>query len=67
MCGSGPAADGGGPSEEGRICGGCGRFDRGGARVEYLYVDLADQTYALTGAANGLASHLVRLGINYRF
>jgi outer membrane immunogenic protein len=37
------------------------------ARVEYLYVDLADQTYALTGATHGLASHLVRLGVNYRF
>jgi len=37
------------------------------ARVEYLYVELADRTYSLTGIANGFESHLVRLGLNYRF
>lgn len=37
------------------------------ARAEYLYVDLADRNYALTGAANGLESSILRLGVNYRF
>jgi outer membrane immunogenic protein len=37
------------------------------ARVEYLYVDLADRPYALTGTSNGFESSVLRLGINYRF
>jgi len=37
------------------------------AKIEYLYVDLADRAFSLTGANNGLESNLVRLGINYRF
>jgi len=37
------------------------------AKAEYLYVDLTDRNYALTGIANGLESNILRLGVNYRF
>ena len=37
------------------------------ARVEYLFVDLADRPYALTGTHHGFESSVLRLGINYRF
>lgn len=37
------------------------------ARAEYLYVDLNDRNYAITGSANGLESSILRLGLNYRF
>ena len=37
------------------------------ARAEYLFVDLANRPYALTGISNGLESHILRLGVNYRF
>jgi outer membrane immunogenic protein len=37
------------------------------ARVEYLFIDLADKPYALTGTSNGFESSLLRLGFNYRF
>jgi outer membrane immunogenic protein len=37
------------------------------ARTEYLYVDLTDRPYAITGVSNGLESHLLRLGVNFRF
>jgi outer membrane immunogenic protein len=37
------------------------------AKVEYLFVDLASSTYALTGTSNGLSTSLVRLGVNYHF
>lgn len=37
------------------------------ARAEYLYVDLGDRNYAITGTANGLESNMLRLGLNYRF
>jgi outer membrane immunogenic protein len=37
------------------------------ARVEYLYIDLADRGYLATGTNNGLESSLLRLGVNYRF
>ena len=37
------------------------------ARVEYLYIDLADRNYSVTGTANGLESNLLRMGVNYRF
>ncbi|HZS65215.1 MAG TPA: outer membrane protein [Xanthobacteraceae bacterium] len=36
------------------------------AKVEYLYVDLADRTY-FTGTSNGLESGLFRMGVNYHF
>jgi outer membrane immunogenic protein len=37
------------------------------ARVEYLFIDLGDEPYALTGVSNGFQSNLLRLGVNYRF
>jgi outer membrane immunogenic protein len=37
------------------------------ARVEYLYIDLSDRPYALTGANHGYESSLLRIGVNYRF
>lgn len=37
------------------------------AKVEYLYLDLMDRGYSITGMDNGLQSNLVRLGVNYRF
>jgi outer membrane immunogenic protein len=37
------------------------------AKVEYLYFDLGNQSYVLTGANNGLTSSLLRFGVNYRF
>ena len=37
------------------------------AKVEYLFVDLASNTYALTGTSNGLSTSLVRMGVNYHF
>jgi outer membrane immunogenic protein len=37
------------------------------AKAEWLYIDLSDRSFALTGSSNGLASNLLRLGVNYRF
>ena len=37
------------------------------AKVEYLYVDLSDSRFALTGAQNGYEFGLIRLGVNYHF
>jgi outer membrane immunogenic protein len=37
------------------------------ARAEYLYVDLSDRSYGLTGTSNGIESNVFRLGVNYRF
>jgi len=41
------------------------------AKIEYLYVSLADRTYALSavgiGIGIGIESHVLRLGLNYRF
>ena len=38
------------------------------AKIEYLYVDLANSNFAITGgAANGYSFGLVRAGINYHF
>jgi outer membrane immunogenic protein len=37
------------------------------AKAEYLYVRLEDRGYVLTGVNNGFASHVFRLGVNYRF
>lgn len=39
------------------------------AKLEYLYVDLGDKNaYTATGPVNvSLSSHIVRLGLNYRF
>jgi outer membrane immunogenic protein len=40
---------------------------RWSAKVEYLFVDLASNTYALTGTSNGLSASLFRMGVNYHF
>jgi outer membrane immunogenic protein len=37
------------------------------AKAEWLYLDLSDHTYTLTGTSNGLSANLLRLGVNYRF
>jgi outer membrane immunogenic protein len=37
------------------------------AKAEWLYLDLADRAFSLTGTNNGLAADLVRMGVNYRF
>lgn len=37
------------------------------ARAEYLYVDLQDKAYSVTGTNNGVESNLLRFGVNYRF
>jgi outer membrane immunogenic protein len=37
------------------------------AKVEYLYLDLADRGFVVTGTNNGLETSLLRFGVNYRF
>ena len=37
------------------------------AKVEYLFIDLANNNYALTGTTNGLSASLLRFGVNYHF
>lgn len=37
------------------------------AKVEFLYVNLFDLGYALTGTNNGMDASILRLGVNYRF
>ena len=37
------------------------------AKVEYLYVDLANSNFVITGASNGYRFGLIRAGVNYRF
>jgi outer membrane immunogenic protein len=37
------------------------------AKVEYLYMDLGDRAYSITGVDNGLRASLVRFGVNYHF
>jgi outer membrane immunogenic protein len=37
------------------------------AKAEYLWIDLGDRGYALTGQNNGFESSLLRFGVNYRF
>lgn len=37
------------------------------AKVEYLYVDLDNSRFAVTGQPNGYQFGLVRFGLNYRF
>lgn len=37
------------------------------AKAEWLYLDLADHSYSVTGANNGLSANLIRLGVNYHF
>jgi outer membrane immunogenic protein len=37
------------------------------AKAEYLYVDLSDTRFSITGMSNGYQFGLVRVGVNYRF
>ena len=37
------------------------------AKVEYLYMDLGDRAYTITGVNNGLQSNMLRFGVNYHF
>ena len=37
------------------------------AKIEYLYVDLANSNFVVTGASNGYRFGLIRAGVNYRF
>ncbi len=37
------------------------------AKIEYLYIDLADRAYSVTGVSNGMESNVLRVGVNYRF
>ena len=42
-------------------------YGRWSAKVEYLFVDLASSTFAITGASNGLSANIFRAGVNYHF
>ena len=37
------------------------------AKIEYLYVDLANSNFAITGASNGYSFGVFRAGVNYHF
>jgi outer membrane immunogenic protein len=37
------------------------------AKIEYLYVDLSDSRFSITGVSNGYQFGLVRAGVNYHF
>jgi outer membrane immunogenic protein len=37
------------------------------AKVEYLYMDLGNRFYTLTGTDNGLQASYLRFGVNYHF
>ena len=37
------------------------------AKIEYLYIDLSDSQFGITGVSNGYRSNIVRAGINYHF
>ena len=42
-------------------------YGRWSAKIEYLFVDLASSTFAITGASNGLSANIFRAGVNYHF
>lgn len=37
------------------------------AKVEYLYVDLSEKNFLMTGVSNGYQFNTLRVGVNYRF
>jgi outer membrane immunogenic protein len=37
------------------------------AKVEYLYMDLGNRAYSITGVDNGLQANMLRFGLNYHF
>ena len=44
-----------------------GLAPRWSAKVEYLYMDLGDRAFSITGVNNGLTNNLLRFGVNYHF
>lgn len=44
-----------------------GLTPRWSAKAEYLFTSLGDKTYVLSGVSSDIDSHLVRLGVNFRF
>lgn len=44
-----------------------GIYGNWSVKVEYLFVDLASSTFAITGASNGLSANVLRAGVNYHF
>jgi outer membrane immunogenic protein len=37
------------------------------AKMEYLYMDLSNRAYSITGATNGYEANMIRFGVNYHF
>lgn len=37
------------------------------AKAEWLYLDLSNSNFSLTGTSNGLSTNLLRAGVNYHF
>jgi hypothetical protein len=37
------------------------------AKAEWLYLDLSDRAFSVSGTTNGLTANLLRLGVNYHF
>jgi outer membrane immunogenic protein len=37
------------------------------AKVEYLYMDLTNRAYSITGVSNGYQTNMLRFGVNYHF
>ena len=37
------------------------------AKLEYLYADLSNRAYSITGTENGLSTSVLRVGVNYHF
>jgi outer membrane immunogenic protein len=44
-----------------------GLTPRWSAKAEWLYLDLSNRSFSVTGTNNGLATDLLRMGVNYRF
>ena len=37
------------------------------AKIEYLYMDLSNRAYSVTGVTNGYETNMIRFGVNYHF
>jgi len=37
------------------------------AKMEYLYMDLSNRAYSITGVTNGYEASMIRFGVNYHF
>ena len=44
-----------------------GFSQRWSAKAEWLFLDLAERSFALTGTNKGLSANLLRFGVDYRF